>query len=655
MSDLEIKKEHIDRYHWAHSGWINFLEAAEQDLDYYLNDQLGRAERSYLKKEGRTGFAFNKIRRFVELLSGFEIKDRHVLKIGPVGIEDDLAANQHTGVIMQQMNLYDGYDVLSDAFKLGSLVTGANLVEMYTDRRTDDVNFARLGYNEFLIDPTFSKRDLSDADFILRGKWLTDDQVKRLLPGKEREIDAIMPNNGGSRWGRLPNRHRRHGQDMRLYEEEWIRDIEKTKMVIIRDPRGRPVKVIPEKQFISDAKLFGRTERWARFVINNSRTISTFIDSKEKVKLRIYLDDELIFDGPNPTGLDTYNYVFVGGGFVPEIDQDEKKIMGLVRTAKDPQNAMNKRLNQILDIVETQLNSLRIMKEGALKNAKDAWGSGNGKVIIVDKHHQGTLDEAFRQVNGADIPPNLFNLFTVLDRTETEVVGLNTEIFGTEQKEIAGVLAKLRTGNALTGQQGLMNGYRQSKRQLGRLLVKYNQKNKKPQDIQRYTNEQVAEGFYDPDILRYDCNPVEGALTDSQRQALYGILLELKQYPDISPLITLDMLINTGQIPLGHKVKAELQKRQQQQAQKAQEAQKLQMAQLQLANAIAMGEVAKAQEDITDAQVNRSEVALNRAKTAMEIVKTAAEAQKVLSEPGLKLLDEAIKLEKINTDNQRTA
>lgn len=645
MSELDKKNDHIERYNMAHSGWINWQEEAERDLDYYLNDQIEQKEKAYLALQNRTGFVFNKVRRFVELLSGFEIKDRHVLKIGGIGIEDDQAAEQHTALIMQQMNLWDGYDVLSDAFKLGSLVTGANLVELFTDRKTDDVNFARLGWNEFLLDPTFSKRNLQDCDFILRGKWLTDANVKKLLPGREKDIDQVKPGVGG-RWSKLPNRHRRFGVDMRLYEEEWVRDTVSTRMVIVRDATGRPVKIIPKKQFVREAGIFGVTPKRANEMIKVSPNLDSFTDFQDTVKLRVYVDDELMFDGPNPTGLDDYNHVFVGGQFTPEMDDDRKKIQGLVRAARDPQNAMNKRLNQVLDLVETQLNSLRKMRDGALENPEDAWGSGNGKVIVVKKTFSGGLDEALKQENAPEIPAGLFNLFTVLDRTETEVVGLNTEIFGTEQKEIAGVLAKLRTGNALTGQQGIINGYRQAKRQLGRKLVTYNQINKKPQDIQRYTQEQPADGFYDPDILRYDCTPVEGILSDSQRQQAYAQLIELKEkFPDLSALITFDMLLATGQITLGRKIAAQLKQKEQAQAQGQQMARQLEQQQLKLTNAVTAGQIAKAQEDIADAQESR-------ASTAAKRIETMAKAAKLRSEPFLKLLAEAIKLEQIKTNNQ---
>jgi hypothetical protein len=641
--DADIKSDYLEAWRQAWHGWQAWVHQAREDMLFYLNEQLSNQEKAWLKQEGREAYVFNKVARFVDLLSGFEIKDRHILKIQPYGEEDDTTSSQHTGVIMTQMNSNDGYDVMSDAFKYGTLVTGANLVEIFPDRRTGDAHFGRLAYNEFLPDPAFTKRDLSDSQFLLRGKWLTTDQAEFLLPGREVEVNKITPIAESLRWSLLPNQQKLFGRDMRLYEEFWRQDTRKQRMVVIRDDSKRPVRMESEDSFIQRANLSGFTKKQARDFIRNVPNLSTFSRQTNTVRLSVFLDGNLMFDGPNPTGLDDYNFVFVGGVFAPEMDRDDLKLQGLVRRAKDPQSAMNRRMNQMIDIVESQLQTWKRVREGSLVDPDAAFGSGQGKVVTIKRDALGPLSEHFDQLGAPDIPAGLFNLFNLLDKTETETVGLNTEIFGTDDKDISGILSKQRTANALIGHQGLLSGYRLAKKHLGRKLVRYNQLNLTPQKVFRMLNEQPTPQFYSEDYSKYDCVPVEGILTDTQRQLWYLELRSLRsEFPDFAQIITPMMLINAAPMQLKHKFLQELQQAQQQARQQAQQALQQQQRDIELQEGITATQIAKAKEDIANAAESRADTALTR-------VKTAAEIENLRSVPVERAIDQAIKLEQIRS------
>ena len=144
--DNEIKSEYSDLFRNYDSAWARFMVEARLDMEMHFGAHYTAQQLRQARDDKRTLYPFNKTARQVELIAGYETRNRHILKIGPQGKEDDFAANQHTEIIMQQMAFASGYDWISDAFKFGSLISGSNLLQLYNDR--DGIRrFTRLGYN----------------------------------------------------------------------------------------------------------------------------------------------------------------------------------------------------------------------------------------------------------------------------------------------------------------------------------------------------------------------------------------------------------------------------------------------------------------------------------------------------------------------------
>ena len=136
---------------------------------------------------------------------------------------------------------------------------------------------------------------------------------------------------------------------------------------------------------------------------------STLTKSIPTVRLQVFVDDEPMREGPEPLGIDDYPYVWVAGTFVPECAHDGRKLQGLVRVAREPQRAMNRRISQMLDIIESQLRALRIIRENSIVNEEDAWKAGQG-VTLVAKESAEAFDNIFRQMDGVDIQPGMFQV-----------------------------------------------------------------------------------------------------------------------------------------------------------------------------------------------------------------------------------------------------
>ena len=113
-------------------------------------------------------------------------------------------------------------------------------------------------------------------------------------------------------------------------------------------------------------------------------------------------------------------------------------------------------MNQIYDIIESQIQAGRITRSKYLMNPEDAYKSGQGIVLHAKSDYPDnmTLTELVTQFTGSDVPAGLFQALEITDRAETDAGGLNQEIFGSDDKDIPGILHNYRTGAALTGQIG---------------------------------------------------------------------------------------------------------------------------------------------------------------------------------------------------------
>ncbi|KKN77219.1 hypothetical protein LCGC14_0361970 [marine sediment metagenome] len=627
-NDATTKSEFLDVYEINDQAWKPFNEQACLDNDYALLAQHSIEEVDRANQQGRVLHTIDKIGRQINLLHGYEIRNRHILKIGPQGNFDaaeDQACNQHTGVIMSLMARHGGYNVLSEAFRWGTLVQGSNLIESWRDR-DGLIQYGRLGWNQFLLDHGLTKSDLSDCMDILTGQWISTNKAKMLVPTAADEIEDIRPLTQTSRWPFQGSPAMNNKAGKRMFEQWWHRTTEEVSVVQHRITGQK----MTFEQFVNenadgDKNLANRFIQEFRMP-NGTPFLVKFREIKDKVELKIFVDDELVWTGDNPMKIRDFNYSWVHGQWCPECPRTELKLQSFVRGRRDPQRMYNRKINQAMDIIESQIQGLRIVRSSKLMNPEDAYLAGQGIVLQVDENADDTvLDEIFKQVKASEVPQSVFTMLALIDKDQTDGGGLNQEIFGTDDKniEISGVLSKFRTGQALTGQGWMFQNLREAKRDFGKKQVQMVQLNYKPQRVKQIINEEPVPGFYSDDLTRFDCNPVEGQLTDSQQSMYYQEMKELlKTFPELfNGVITADMIVKAAPMQFKTPTLQAIQRasQQKQQLQKQQTQQVLTDQQLQ--QAVTQLQLAQGVESLADAAEKRSEIPLNRAKTLSEINK----------------------------------
>jgi len=630
--DQNKEKDFEEAFNNSYDRWFPFIEQAHLDFKYTIDDPWTAADKQYFKDQNREVLNFNIIRRIVNMISGYEIKNRLALKIGPAEGSDDKVASQLTGIVMPLMENHHGYEVLSDAFELGALTTGLNLVEIYLDRK-GDIQFSRKPYNKFLLDPGFTKQDLSDCGhIIIHEEGMLVDDVKSILPGSESLIETYAKQTESQITLPFSAYQGKGREDKRCnYSAFWERDTKK-------------VKILANRKTGDSFPWLGKKEDLDMILARYAMQLTSWDDYIDTVKLSHYVNGKFITKGPDPNKIDDYPFIGVFGYWYPEYDDQSLKLQGIVRSLRGPQREVSKRLSKILDIIDSQVSSGFMAEEKTLVNPDDIHASGQGKGIWLK---EGALSgKKVERITAPDIPQGLFQLNRDLQTFINDIAGVNEALFGKDElnAQVSGYLTKLRQGAALIAQGGLFNKLRFSKQNFTFKLAKFIQKNYNKNKVARILNEQPVPQFYTEDLSRYDLVPQEGLLTETQQQMFY---IELRQAKAEGAPITWTMIFENAPMQM----KDKLLKMMKEEEQRQQQAQQEQLKEKQLLDQMRM---AKIDADLGRGAERRAQEEENRAGAALSRIKTAKEIEEMGFDRVLKFIDRAIAFEGVNQKKAMT-
>ena len=603
MNEKDSKKEFDEAYAQASMIWAGWYTQTHTDLQNYLGDQWITKDKVYLNKERRNAFVFNKIKRAVELVDGYQRKNILTLKIQAmeqsndprVATMQDKTASQLSAIVLWLMQYAGGYQVLNDCFS-GALKTALNFIRLYVDYTDDivngDIKFMRVAYNQIMIDPYFSHRDFSDCSYILFREFITKEEGQVLFPKHAGEIEKMTALDADSKFLYLKTEKDLMGNPKLRFDEFFKRTV-------------KPIKIIVDKQTGDYEEFTGNKKNLVEALRASGMGDRVEIIDRYKptVEHNVWLNDELMYQGPEAFGLDDFPYIPIFAYFDPEYDDMKWKLQSYVRSMLDPQQEVNKRRSKIIDIMDSQIQSGWTVEEDSVVDPAALYGSGQGKVIWKKK---GKPDPT--KIPPGELPQGMFQLIQVLDKDIMEIPGGNTEMFGspeTDNIEISGILSKLRTGAGLTLLQPLFDNLRFAKKLLGQKLVTLIQKNYSPQKVRKIVKEDPTPEFYSKDFGKYDCVPTEGILTDTQKQMYFSQLLYMKEKFSDCP-IPWDVILEAAPMENKEKVLEQIRSAQQQQQKVEQMQLAMQMLTMKLGQAKTILDVASAKEKIAKSEMNRA-------------------------------------------------
>ena len=607
-TDRDIKKDADECYAAGEAHWSPYWQEAKLDLKFYEGDHWSARDKAYLAANDREALTFGKCRRIVNLVTGYEQKNLLALKIDPMESADEKTASQLSAIVLNNM-LNGGYMAMSSAFEFGPVITGMNLIEAWVDRSQDllngDIKFRRLPYNRFVLDPTFTSRDLDDdCGFIYLRDYFSKDQVSSLLPDREDDIEILIGGSSDSKFNQYYPLKGKNNEYNLKYDRFYTVSY-RPYQVLIDTQTG---KIIPLDD--KDPKI----KTLIKMFMQRFPNLKLLKGRRKGVDLHIFVEGELMYSGLDSSGLDEYPFVLEAGYYTPEEDDPKYQIQGLMRCMRDPGTEIDRRRSMVLDMLDGVIRQGWKVKSGSVVNPEAMYSSGS-EVLWMDENAQMTDAE---RLNPPLIPEGIFRFMEIMDKDHDEMPGVNNEMLGSVENdiEVAAILAKLRSANGLTTLQGIFNAHRDAKRLLGRKQVKLIQANYTPDKIQRILGEPPTQEFYTKDFAKYDCNPVEGVLTDSQRQMYYT---QLAGWKKAGAPIPWSEIIEYAPLEKKDSLKKAMQQQEQSQQQQAQQDMMTQKITNDLLNAQKFQSIASGQQKLSQAVEDRSGARLDNARAVKEL------------------------------------
>jgi len=520
-SDYEIKQEYDDNYREAISYWDKTYEEMDTDLRYYLGNQWSDAQKKLLSEEQREAFVYNYGQRNIHLNSGYQRKNRLGFGIDAQTSQDEEVSDYLQDALIWQANSMNFYNTISDSFEDAS-ITGLSMltfgIDFSQDSNNGQIYVENEKFQQILLDPAFTKLDLSDCMYAQKRKYVSKEISKMFLPSAKKDIDKLPSGRIDNKFDYMSvSKNTMKDKDIVAYDE-YYRRVFKAQKILTHRFTGQQIKWKGSKSELDDF-LF----QYPYFEVSSMQSPS--------IEYNVLIQGELMFSGDDPLGIDDYPCTPLMWVYKPQYHDFRYKMQGMMRPQRDPQSEYNMMRSKFADIIKSQANTGWVVEEGAVKNKEDLFKTGQGQVIET---YKGKF-QAIREKQSVEVPSSLINLVQLLSADMIQIPGLNEEALGVAEQgntEISGTLAKQRTANAITIFQGAYDKLDMSQKICGQKLMKIMLNNFTPEKWEKITGKPMPQAMTEAttdDIMLYDIIVKEQLLTDSQRNLAYYQALEAKK------------------------------------------------------------------------------------------------------------------------------
>ena len=509
MDNLYGKFEPLEQARWNQGNIDTLFYAGEQRfINSYFN--------FYPQYNAQT-FAFNLIQQPVNMITGYQRQHRKSINYVPLENSKQEYSDDLTKVVTYANNYRGILEKLSTGYEQ-STISGLVLAQPYLDFTDDPINgtldLKIWSYNSFMIDPYFREPDMSDANFVWCQQYLSKQEAINYFPEK---ADIIRTMSGyGNRYGKfyfLPENYNLARNDLLVMSHIWYKSKRKKKMLYNRND-GIAYEYLENQNHLDE--LIEKTGFFEVIEI----TVPTW-------KLAVVINESMMYLNFNPLGFDECPLIPLFWNYDPHVAQYDLRVRSLVRSMRDSQFLMNRRIILNHDISESSLNSGFYRIENAIVNEEELRYSGQGKDIIIKEGNQ--IQEAIQKIIPNAVPPSDMQLADQLADFIFRTSGVNQELLGMASDSDTGIEVMLRQGAGLVTLQKYFDQWDTALKLLGKLEQKIIQNNWSPAKIARIIGKEPNPEFLTKTFSKYDVVVAEGLNTTIQQQQEFIQIRQLNE------------------------------------------------------------------------------------------------------------------------------
>lgn len=502
---------------------------AKSDFDFVAGKQWDDEDKQLLREQLRPIITFNRVGPIIEAVAGSEINNRQEVHYLPrtvgEGDNDTGVTDVLTEAARWVRDLCDAEDEESDAF-MDCTTCGMGWTETRMDYETDldgEVRIDRVDPFEMWWDPDAKKRNLTDARWVMRIKWISKDDLKAMWPGKVDDVIETAPWDKGETTGVQGNANspdeyadsdpnpwetNRPKDSVRVVEYQWWE----------REPVWR---VTANGEIVEFSE-----KKFARLRDQFDQAGIRYLKQTRRVYRRAFVaGDTVLEDKLGPCEHD-FTYKCITG----KRNRNKNTWYGLVRAMRDPQKWANKFYSQLLHVINSNAKGGIIAEEDAFPNQREAeakWARSDS--IVTAK--KGVLQRgAIQPKPTVPYPTGLDRLMQLAMDAHYSVTGVNLEMLGMADRNQAGVLEYQRRQAGLTILAMLFDSLRRYRKEQGRVLLYFIKEYISDGRLIRVVGQEGAK--YVPltkkdETLRYDVIVDEAATSPNQKEKTFQIMTQI--------------------------------------------------------------------------------------------------------------------------------
>jgi hypothetical protein len=510
LDNLYSKFQPIEQARWNQSNIDTLFYAGSQTfINRYFN---------YAPTTSYQQFYFNLIQQPINMVTGYQRQHRKSINYIPSEGADPQTTDQYTRLMTHICNSEGLNEQYSKACELAA-VSGMVLAQPYLDYTGEDpaqgcLKLKIWEYNAFLVDPYFRSPDMSDAQFVWCQEYISKQEAENRFPDK---IENISPMAGTpQRYGSfyfLPENYNMARNDLMVLSYVWYKWKRKKKRLYSRT----------RNQFFDFSEKHANLDQ-ILYAIPDMEVVEVELPCW---KLAVVLNDQLMFQGDNPLGFDTCPFVPVFWNYEPHINYYDLRVRSLVRTMRDPQFLMNRRIIINHDISEATINAGWKRKVGAVANEDNLKKSGQGWDVIVNEGYD-MMD--VEKIIPSAVPQSDMALADQLQNLIFSTSGVNLESWaGDDQKQMSGLTLLLKQGANLMVLQKYFDQWDYSLKLLGDKLLNIVLNNWNAAKVGLLIGEEPTPHFYSHIFAKYQVIVEEGLNTATQKQQEFSQWMDLNQ------------------------------------------------------------------------------------------------------------------------------
>lgn len=508
LDNLYSKFQPIEQARWNQSNIDTLFYAGSQTfINRYFN---------FTPSFSYQNFYFNFLQQPVNMVTGYQRQHRKSIMYMAGEGGDSQTTDQYTRLIMHQANTQGIHEQFSRACEQ-ACVTGMVLLQPYLDFGGHDPAQGELKvklweYNSFLVDPYFRNYDMSDAQFVWCQEYISKKEAEERFPDKIQNIAPMAgtPQRYGSFYF-LPENYNMARNDLMVLSYVWYKWKRKKKRLY--SPR--------RKQFFD----FGGGDEQLALIQQQIPDLEVVNVEVPCWKLAVVLNDQLMFQGDNPLGFDDCPFVPVFWNYEPHINYYDLRCRGLVRTMRDSNYLLNRRVIINHDISEATINQGWKRKVGAVANEDNLKKSGQGWDIIINEGYELVDCE---KIQPSAVPDSDFALADQLRSFIFGTSGVDLENWSAQNDKQASALTTiLKQAANLTVLQKYFDQWDGSLKLLGERLLQIVQNNWNAEKVGLIIGEEPSPFFYSKIFSQTQTIVQEGELTPTQQNMQAQQLMDI--------------------------------------------------------------------------------------------------------------------------------